>query len=355
MNDWEDHFEQVERRESRADRKRARAADRSKYKKSNTQKQKVPEIEGGERGRVVSITGLGIEVAAVDGLLQCTVRGSLKKEATRMRRLVVVGDIVRFERTTEGEGVISAIEPRTTLLTRSDPIHPKKQHPIAANIDQVLITASVVSPPLKPGLIDRYILAAKRGLMDAAIVINKVDLLKDGSEERAVFDELMATYQKLGYPILAVSTVTGEGIEGLLEQMEGKTSAFSGQSGTGKSSLINATLGIERETGAVVARTRKGTHTTTTAQLIHVGKEGWCIDTPGIKSFGVWELQPDEIESYFEEISEIGRSCRYPDCTHTCEPMCAVREAVESGEISQLRYNSYIALRNWAINPPKKR
>lgn len=355
MSDWDDHFSDQERRESRGARKRASATDRSKYKRSDLDKLPKEELKEGEQGRVVMISGLGIEVMAAGERLHCVLRGSLKKEATRMRRLVVVGDLVRFERLGAGEGVIVAVEPRRTLLTRTDPIHHRRQHLIAANIDQVLITASVVSPPMKPGLIDRYILATERGEMEPVLLINKVDLLPPEGEERLLFEELTSVYRKLSYTVIPISTVTGEGVDLLLSKMEGRSSLFSGQSGTGKSSLINATLGLHLPTGEVVSRTRKGSHTTTRARLIPVGKEGWCIDSPGVQSFGVWELQPDEVEGYFHEIAELGAQCYYPNCTHSCEPKCAVREAVEAGLLSQVRYDSYLALCESARLPPRRR
>jgi len=358
---WREHSEESnffgqDRKSEKYARKLASAKDRSKYKKTDLRKQsKSKEIksinEELERGRVLSIASQGIFVDVRGEIVTCTLRGVLKKDKTLAKNLIVVGDFVRFERTSAGEGLIEHIEPRRSLLSRAENLSRKKEQLIAANIDQVLITVSVALPALKPSLVDRYIIAAQKGDMEPIIVINKIDLLESEDEdkatleqERALYGEMLKAYQIAGIPVISVSTKTGQGIDLLKEAMKDKVSVFSGQSGVGKSSLINTMTGHELRVGELVEKTQKGSHTTTTAHLIPLEFGGWCIDTPGIKSFGVWNLDKEEVEHHFPEIFTCGHQCRFPDCSHTGEEECAVIDAVEKGKISPLRYESYCAL-----------
>lgn len=356
--DVEQEYFGEERKIGKAERKMASAKDRSKYKKTDLRKQanQPKEFKGDresfERGRVLSIASQGI-IVDVDGkTVNCTLRGLLKKEKTLSKNLVTVGDFVLFEQgSTPNEGWIVHVEPRKSLLSRAENLSRRKEQLIAANIDQVIITVAVISPPLKPSLIDRYIIAAQKGGMQPVIVVNKIDLLNATQEEqeileheKALYHELLEAYKLANIPVIPVSTVTGEGIEQLRQAMQDKASVFSGQSGVGKSSLINLVTGQSLRIGGMVGKTNKGTHTTTMAQLLRLDFGGWCIDTPGIKSFGVWDLDKEEIEQYFPEIFLIGRQCRFPDCSHFQEEGCAVKEAVENGEISSMRYESYLTL-----------
>lgn len=357
--DVEADFFGDERKHGKQERKLASSKDRSKYKKTD-QRKVIKEREFKvdkdllERGRVLSIASQGILVDAESGdTLYCTLRGVLKKEKTQYKNLVTVGDFVLFERTVAGEGLIAHVEPRHSQLSRSDNLSRRKEQLIAANIDQVIITTSVVLPPLKPSLLDRYIIAAQKGDMEPIIVINKIDLLASNAvgvetevleQERELYHELLTAYQGIGIPVISISTVTGEGIEELKEAMAGKASVFSGQSGVGKSSLINTITGQNLRVGDIVEKTQKGSHTTSTAQLLKLEFGGWCIDTPGIKSFGVWDLDIEEVEQGFPEIFTCGHNCRYPDCSHMGEEGCEVVKAVTTGEVSWLRYDSYVAL-----------
>lgn len=348
--DVEVEFLGEDRKSGKAQRKRAMAKDRSKYKKTDLPEEAVlmPMPEHLSRGRVLSITPQGILVQHEDTSFTCTLRGVMKKERTKFKNLITVGDWVWFEQIPGKEGLIVSVEPRKTVLMRADNLSQRKAQLIASNIDQVLITVSVVSPPLKPPLVDRYIIAAKQGGMQPVIVVNKIDLLKNPKEtsedienELELYIEFLSAYKIAGIPVIAVSADTGEGLDELRKVMENRSSVFSGQSGVGKSSILNAIAGFDLRVGHVVLRTKKGTHTTTTASLLHLPFGGWCIDTPGIKSFGVWELKRDEIESYFFEIHECGKSCKYPSCTHSNEPGCSVIQALDEGKISLLRYSSY--------------
>ncbi|MBS4167559.1 ribosome small subunit-dependent GTPase A [Parachlamydia sp. AcF125] len=347
-----------DRKAYRQERKLASLRDRSKYKKTDREKhekhlteQRSAKLSKNEweKGRVISIVPQGILVSSNGQEFLCTLRGVLKKERGLAKNLVAVGDFVLFEKSAPEEGLIAHVEPRKTVLSRADNLSRRKEQLIAANIDQVLITTSVLSPPLKPSLIDRYIIATQKGGMTPLIVVNKIDLLftplaADNpllEQEKALFEEFIKGYRQAGLQVIPVSTITGEGIALLKEQMRDKSSVFSGQSGVGKSSLINALIGTDLRTGKIVQRTKKGTHTTTTTQLIPLDFGGWCIDTPGIKSFGIWDVNREEVESYFSEIHLIGRMCKFPDCSHLHEEDCAVIQAVEEGRISPLRFESY--------------
>jgi ribosome biogenesis GTPase / thiamine phosphate phosphatase len=352
---FEEEFHSRDKKLHRKERKHASSSDRSKYKKSDRDQLKKAEPtaipEGNVQGRVLAITAEGILVDFQDQLYSCSLKGALKQEKTRQVNLVAVGDLVWFMPSGSSEGVICSIEERKSILSRPDPISQKREKLIAVNIDQVLITASVMLPPLKPPLIDRYVIAAMKGNMKPLVVINKIDLLAHPpdqcdaafiEEERRLWAEFLEAYQHL--PIFPVSTVTHEGIEVLKEAMHGKTSVFSGQSGVGKSSLINALIGSSLKVGEIVEKTKKGSHTTTTALLLPLEGGGFCVDTPGIKSFGLWEATRQDIQNAFSEILAVAQDCKFPDCSHREEPECAVKGAVESGKISRLRFASYSAL-----------
>lgn len=344
--DYEEEFHNRDPKQFRKERKILSKKDRSKFKKTDLDKKKtdVPMGKHLRRGRVLTIMADGILVDHEDTLYTCTLRGALKKENQRIKNLVAVGDFVLFEPYENETGSIHYVEERRSVLSRAEQIHRRKEQLIAVNIDQVLITASVVLPPLKPPLIDRYIIASLKGNMEPVIVINKVDLLKNHPQEKALYDSVVAIYAALDIPVIPVSAETGEGIDELKKQMEGKSSVFSGQSGTGKTSLINQITGSAFLTGAVIEKTRKGAHTTTTTRLLPIEGEGFCVDTPGIKSFGMWDLKQNEVVQYFSEIAEHASSCKYPNCSHLQEPDCAVQKALENGEISPLRFDSYCAL-----------
>lgn len=346
--EYEEEFHGNDRKTSRKEKKDAIEKDRSKYKKTDQDQLKKNKVavceEPGMRGRILAIHPEGMMVECEEKLYRCQLKGSLKKEKNRTKNLVAVGDFVIVQERGHEEGLIVQVEPRYSYLSRADNLHRRKEQLIAVNIDQVIITISAHFPALKPFLIDRYIIAAQKGHMNPVIVINKVDLLEEGSAEQELVTECLEAYKKLSIPFLQVSVHTGEGIEELKKIMQGKASVFSGQSGVGKSSLINAVTGSTLKTGEMAQKTFKGSHTTTTAQLIKMEQGGFCIDTPGIKSFGVWDLEQSEIQLYFSEISNIALQCKFPDCCHQSESDCAVKKAVETGEISFVRFASYSAL-----------
>ena len=354
-SDEERRFLPDDRKAFKKERKLASKRDRSKYKKTDRDKKPAPkavELKDLLRGRVLSITPQGIAVDCDGAPWICLVKGSLKMERERIKNLVAVGDFVWFEPQPGNEGTILKVEPRTTVLSRAEHLHRRKEQLIAANIDQVLICASVIAPTLKHSLVDRYLIAAQQGGMQPVIVINKVDLLEADSgvsketreQEGALYREFVHTYKRLGLPVISTSVSKGIGLLELKERMRDKTSVFSGQSGVGKSSLINAIFGFSLAVGDVVGRTWKGSHTTSTTQLIPLQGGGFCVDTPGIRSFGLWNLTKGQTIEYFQEIFDRGRACKYAGCSHCHEPGCAVQEAVHAGEISALRFESYLKL-----------
>jgi ribosome biogenesis GTPase len=344
----EERYYRKDNKETKREKKVLEKKDRSKFKKTD---QEEPSSKGDlndslATGRVIAVESEGAIVyeESSNSTYACAVKGSLKYETSKEKNLITIGDFVRFEKLPSSQGHILSVMPRTSTLFRADNFQRRKMQLIAANIDQVLITISCVKPAIKPGLIDRYIIATLRGHMHPVILITKIDLIQDDLELMAIIEEIMSTYRKLGYTIFPVSTVTQEGLERLKEVMKHHSSVFSGQSGVGKTSLINCVTGLNLKTQEVIEKTMKGSHTTTKAQLVPLTCGGFCIDTPGIRSFGMWDLKKDEIQRYFPEIEEKSKGCKYKNCTHQSEPDCAVQKAVEKGKISLFRYESYLGL-----------
>ncbi len=349
------HFEEDEdkfhtRKNKKLERKIASRTDRSKFKKTDYDKRqlllKEKELAKMEKkdlisGRVLSILPEGIYVQLESAPVLCHLSGALKKEISRIKNLLTVGDIVFVD---PSKKTIAGVQERYSILSRQEHSGRRQAQLIAANIDQVIITSSACSPPLKPALIDRYVIATLKGDLSPLIVINKIDLLDKFPIERALYEDFLTVYQKLGHPLLSVSSVTGEGMDQLKETMMGKASVFSGQSGVGKSSLINAVAGLELPVGGLTKKTGKGSHTTSSARLLPLPFGGWCIDTPGIRSFGVWDIKREDLDSFFTDIAHHALDCHYPNCTHTHEPSCGVRDAVEKNLLSTLRYDSYVKL-----------
>ncbi|MBX3438512.1 MAG: ribosome small subunit-dependent GTPase A [Planctomycetaceae bacterium] len=264
----------------------------------------------------------------------CTVRRVLRTMLRDARNAVVAGDRVMFRITGPEEGVIERVQPRQTVFSRGVG---QFEHVIAANIDQLVIVASVSAPPLKPALIDRFLVSAAKGGVRPIICLNKADLV-----EPAEIQPFIELYQGLGYEILATSATTGVGIDRLREQLCGKETVVGGQSGVGKSSLLNAVQpGMSLRTGQVSDDSGKGRHTTRVAELLPLQGGGWIVDTPGVRQMELWDVAREEIEAYFIEFPPFVANCRFPDCTHTHETGCQIKAAVEQGRISPLRYASY--------------
>jgi ribosome biogenesis GTPase len=253
------------------------------------------------------------------------------------RNAVVAGDRVLFTATGEDEGAIERVEPRTTSLSR---VSRNKAHVIVANIDQVVIVASVAEPHLKLGLIDRFLCSAEKGGIRGIVCINKIDL---GTPR--LLQPLLGQYTRLGYPVLQTNALTGEGIGELKQLLRGQETVFTGQSGVGKSSLLNAVQpGLGLSTGSVSQDTSKGRHTTRVTRLLQLDDGGWVVDTPGIRTLQLWDIAKEEVEALFIEFRPFVALCRFPDCSHTHEEGCCVKQAVRCGYVSPLRYESFLRI-----------
>jgi ribosome biogenesis GTPase len=289
-------------------------------------------------GRVVRVHGLASVVEAADGTLyRCAVRRLLKSLATDERSIVTTGDRVWFRDAGNGEGMIERVEPRHGVLTRASR---RREHVLVANVDQLVIVMSLVEPNLKPHLIDRYLATAQQGGLAPILCLNKADLV-----EHANLQPLIGAYSQLGIPTLLTSATTGEGVDRLRELLKDRATVFSGQSGVGKSSLLNAIqpdLSLKVRTVSEV--NQKGRHTTTTAELIKLESGGWVVDTPGVRQLQLWDVIPEEVEGFFAEFRAFVALCAFPDCTHTHETKCAVKRAVDRRQISARRYHSYLGM-----------
>lgn len=358
-DEWDQEELFFSRREERKERKELSKKDRSKFKKSDRDQRKKNrqevEIEGAKEGRVTSMISQDIFVSSEEKTYRCVLRGQIKKEKGVNKNLIVVGDMVSFTPLSGDEGVIEKVHPRTSYLSRAETYQHKKKQLIAANIDQVFITVSVVTPPLNTSIIDRYLIASSVGGMEPIILVNKTDLLKDHPEQEELLESIKDYYNENVAPLYPISTETGEGIDQVRELMKDKASVFSGPSGVGKSSIINKILDLDLPIGETVRKTGKGAHTTTQASLLPVPGGGWCIDTPGIKSFGLWNVDAAEVRDYFKDFAPYASNCRFPNCTHVHEPDCAVKEAAEEEKVNPLRYSSYLALLEEIDTPHKSR
>lgn len=269
----------------------------------------------------------------------CRVRSPPREVACDLRGLsVAVGDFVEWCEIEGSDPQLVSVRPRQTRLSRPDVDNANKERVIAANIDAIVVVVSVKTPPLHPRLIDRYLIAIQRGGAEAVICVNKLDLLDEAERDEEL--SKLLPYVEIDVPIVSCSTQSGEGLEGLREILRGKTCAFVGHSGVGKSSILNAmapNLGLL--TGEVSQGYGRGTHTTTASTLYELSDGTKVIDTPGIRSFGLWKMSASELSFYFEEFQDL--ACRFSDCTHLHEPGCGVKQAVAEGKLHPARYETY--------------
>jgi ribosome biogenesis GTPase len=282
------------------------------------------------------LNGLIVSVTSTSAMAETT-EGT--KRVHRLGQMVVVGDYVTLALTDEGEAAVIEVALRRTKLSRPDVDVAEREQVIVANVDIVVIVVSVVTPPLHPRLIDRYLVASQQGGAQAAIFVNKLDLLEDQSEL-----EVLDPYRKLGIPVIQGSAMTHAGGDELRTTLSGKTCAFVGHSGVGKSSIVNYLKpDAALEVGSISEGYGRGTHTTTASSRHRLSDGTVLIDTPGIRSFGLRELQDSQIASYFPEFE--GFQCRFRDCSHTHEPGCEVQAAVRSGTLDEARYAAYCRLK----------
>lgn len=288
-----------------------------------------------QTGRVINAGGLHSIVQTEQGkIYRCATRRLLKTMSTDQRHVVATGDHVLVRIAGEHEGIIERVEPRHGVISRTSR---GRQHVIVSNVDQMLIVTSAAEPVIKPHLIDRMLVTADKSDIEPVVLINKIDLV-DASQLQTLAGE----YGQLGYRVLFLSAATGQGISLLRDQIRNRQSVVAGQSGVGKSSLLNAiqpSLGLQvRE---VSADNKKGKHTTTAASLIALDMGGWIVDTPGIRQFQLWDVIPEEVAGFYRDIRPFVSWCKFPDCTHIHEGECAVKDAVADGLIGLRRYDSY--------------
>jgi ribosome biogenesis GTPase len=286
-------------------------------------------------GRVLAVHGRHSIVATADGReYRCTVRGLLKNLATNQRNVLVTGDNVLFEAESDTGGSIVRVEPRRGIICRTSR---GQQHVIVANVDQFLIVTSAAEPDLKPNLVDRMIISAEKARIQPVICINKVDLV-----EASELQPLVGSYAQMGYPVLLVSAETGRGCQRLKSRLAGRETVLAGQSGVGKSSLLNRIAPqLSLKVNEVSRDTQKGKHTTTTSQLLPLPFGGYVVDTPGIRQFQLWDVIAKEVSGYFRDLRTVVNRCQFPDCTHTHEQQCAVKDGVADGLFDVRRYESY--------------
>jgi len=286
-------------------------------------------------GTVIRIRSALCEVDAGDMVYSCKARGRLVESDTGESKPLAVGDRVIFSRVGEAAGVVEKVLPRRNKLSRTSPRGPRTEHVIVANVDQLLIVTSVRTPPLSPGILDRYIIAGEAGDMEPVVCINKIDLAEDASD----YEDVARTYESLGYVVLCTSAMRRLGLGELKAVLRNRSTVLAGHSGVGKSSLLNALQpGLRLRTGPVTTR---GRHVTTYASLLKLSFGGYVVDTPGIREFTLWDIKKVEVAQFFPRIWELSADCRMPDCQHLHEPDCAVKAAVESGQLPPERYESY--------------
>jgi ribosome biogenesis GTPase / thiamine phosphate phosphatase len=293
-------------------------------------------------GLVIKNTGSWFEVRTADGeVVPCKVKGNFRLKGIRSTSPVVVGDYVTFEKNQEGTAFISAVDDRRNCIVRKASNLSKQSHILAANIDMCLLVVTLKEPVTFPVFIDRVLATAEAYSVDATIVINKVDLLDAAELEQA--RDMARLYESIGYKVCLVSVLRDEGIEPLAELLRDKVTLLAGNSGVGKSAMLNRLVpGANARTSSVSEAHLSGTHTTTFSAMYDLPGGGELIDVPGVKGFGTFNFEREEVSHYFREIFAVGRQCRFGNCIHVNEPGCAVLEAVESGEISLSRYNSYL-------------
>ena len=298
-------------------------------------------------GLVIKCTGSSCVVRTDDGTLaECLIKGNFRIRGIKSTNPVAVGDYVTISQPEQGEkAFITEIGERRNYIVRRSPNLSRQSHILACNLDQCLLVITIRHPETFTEFIDRFLATAQAYRIPVVIVINKTDL--HTAEDSRKAGEICNLYTGIGYRCLMCSMTQGTGTDELRELLKDKVTLVSGNSGVGKSTIINTLLpGLELRTGRISDKHDTGMHTTTFSEMFNLPEGGWIIDTPGVKGFGSFNMGSDEISHYFPEIFSCSCNCRYGNCTHTTEPGCAVKDAVSTGKIHQSRYNSYLSMLN---------
>ncbi len=296
-------------------------------------------------GIVIRNTGSWYEVRTDDGrVVECKVKGNFRLRGIRSTNPVAVGDRVTIRESEEGEvSFITEIEERRNYIIRKASNLSKQSHILAANIDLAFLVVTIKRPETTTTFIDRFLASAEAYRVPVVLLFNKMDDYND--EERLQAEYLMSVYNNVGYACYAISALREEGLEEIRTLMKDKTSLLAGHSGVGKSTLMNALIpGANVKTAAISSSHGSGMHTTTFSELRDLPQGGAIIDIPGIKGFGTFNMEPEEVAHYFRDIFAISKDCRFNNCTHTHEPGCAVRDALENYQLAPTRYASYLSM-----------
>lgn len=294
-------------------------------------------------GLVIKNTGSWYTVLTDDGqLIDCKIKGNFRLKGIRSTNPVAVGDRVQIVPNNEGTAFITEIEDRRNYIIRKSINLSKQSHIIAANVDQAILVVTVANPQTSTTFIDRFLASAEAYRVPVILVFNKTDLLDD--DMRRYQEAMVNLYQTIGYECHQISAENGDGVDNLRPLLKDKITLLSGNSGVGKSTLINRLVPeANLRTSEISDAHNTGQHTTTFSEMIRLD-EGWLIDTPGIKGFGTFDMEPEELTSYFKEIFHFSQDCRFSNCTHTHEPGCAVLKALEDHYIAESRYQSYLSM-----------
>ena len=295
-------------------------------------------------GIVIKNTGSWYTVKTDDGpVIESKIKGNFRLKGIRSTNPVAVGDGVEIAVNPEGTAFITAIDDRRNYIIRKSQNLSKQSHILAANLDQAFLVVTVAHPETSTTFIDRFLASAEAYSVPVVLVFNKTDLLSD--DERHYQSMMVNLYETVGYDCRQVSAVTGEGIDALTALLKDKVTLLSGNSGVGKSSLLNRFIpDADARVAEISDAHDTGVHTTTFSEMMALPQGGYVIDTPGVKGFGTFDMRPEEIGSYFKEIFRFSKECRFNNCTHTHEPGCAVRRAVEEHYIAESRYQSYLSM-----------